>query len=170
MSDAPARFAPTSVDRPAIPAAYGVKRAKDFVEWAHVEERLTADHVYWVVTVGPNGRPHVRPIDGVYLEGALYVGGAPDARWIRDLAGNRNVAVHLASTDDVVIVEGEAEQLTTMDRDLAERLAAASNAQFPGYGQTAQLYVDQGAIVIRPRKVISWSNMLRNATRFRFDR
>jgi general stress protein 26 len=170
VPDAPARSAPTAVDRPAIPAEYGTRKAKEYVPWSHIEDRLTADRVYWIATVGPTGRPHVRPIDGVYLDGALYVGGSPETRWVQDLAANRNVAVHLASVDDIVIVEGEAEQMATMDRDLAERLAAASNAKFPEYGQTPEVYIKRGAIAIRPRKVVSWSDMTRNPTRFRFTR
>ena len=132
MPEAPVKMAVPIVDRPAIPAAYGVGGASEHVPWSHVEDRLTADRVYWIATVGASGRPRVRPIDGVYLDGALYVGGSPETRWIQDLARNPNVAVHLAGVDDVVIVEGEARQLATMDRDLAERLAAASNAKFPG--------------------------------------
>ena len=170
MPDAPARFAPPIVDRPAIPAAYGTGKASEHVPWAHVEERLTADRVYWIATVGPTGRPSVRPIDGVYLDGALYVGGSPETRWIGDLSGNPNVAVHLASVDDVVIVEGEAERLETMDRDLAERLAVASNAKFPDYRQTPEVYMTRGAIAIHLRKVVTWSDITRNPTRFRFAR
>jgi len=168
VPEARAKFAAPTVDRPAIPAAYGAGKASEHVPWAHVEDRLTVDRVYWIVTVGPSGRPRVRPIDGVYLDGALYVGGSPETRWIRDLAGNANVAVHLASVDDVVIVEGEAQRLETMDRDLAERLAAASNAKFPEYRQTAKVYMARGAIAIRPRKVVTWSDITRNPTRFRF--
>ena len=170
MPEAPANVAQPRVDRPAIPAEYGVAKASEHVPWAHVEERLTADRIYWIVTVGPTGRPRVRPIDGVYLDGALYVGGSPETRWIQDLAENPNVAVHLTRVDDVVIVDGEAERLETMDRDLAERLAAASNAKFPEYRQTAQVYMARGAIVIRPRKVVAWSDITRNPTRFRFGR
>ena len=170
MPDAPAKLAVPTVDRPAIPAAYGAGKASEHVSWSHVEERLTADRVYWIVTVGRAGRPRVRPIDGVYLDGALYVGGSPETRWIQDLSANPNVAVHLASVDDVIIVEGEAQRLETMDRDLAERLAAASNAKFPEYRQTPGVYMARGAIVIRPRKVVAWSDITRNPTRFRFAR
>lgn len=170
MPDAPARIVPTEVDRPAIPAEYGVGSAREHVPWAHVEERLSADRVYWVVTVGSAGRPRVRPIDGVYLDGMIFVGGSPKTRWIQDLEGNPNVAIHLASVDDVVIVEGEAEVMRSMDRSLAERVAAASNAKFPEYRQTPEVYVSRGAIVIRPRKVVTWSDITRNPTRFRFDR
>ena len=168
MPDAPANVADPIVDRPRIPAEYGIGGATEHVAWEHVEDRLTTDRIYWVVTVGPTGRPSVRPIDGVYVDRTIFIGGSPETRWVRDLDGNQQVAIHLASPDDVVIVEGEAERLTTMGRDLAERLAAASNAKFPEYRQTAKVYMSRGAIAVRLRKVVAWSDFTRNPTRFRF--
>jgi Pyridoxamine 5'-phosphate oxidase len=97
------------IDRPAIPASYGTSKASEFVDWSHVEERLRADRVYWVATVGRGGRPRVRPIDGVYVDRVIYVGGSPETRWVGELADNPHVSVHLDGVDDVVIVEGEAE-------------------------------------------------------------
>jgi hypothetical protein len=156
------------VERPAIPPEYGVSRATTFVEWSHVEERLANDRAYWIVTVGRTGRPSVRPVDGLYVEGALYVGGSPATRWIRDIGANSEVAVHLDGLDDVIIVEGTVEILAHMDVDLAERLAAASNAKYPEYGVTADLY-RRGAIRIRPRTVVSWTDISKDPTRFRFE-
>ena len=153
------------VDRPAIPAEYGVKRAKEWVEWSHVEERLTADRVYWVVTVGPGSRPRVRPVDGLYVDGRIWIGGSPKARWVQDIAANPSVSVHLGSIDDVVIVEGEAEMLTSVDPETAERLASASAAKF-GYGMKAEDYEKGGAIAVRPRKVVAWTDFMKNPTRF----
>jgi len=161
------RITSPRVDRPAIPAEYGVGGAKEYVEWAHVEERLAADRVYWIATVGPSGRPRVRPVDGVYVDGTLWVGGSPKTRWVQEIAANPHVAVHLASTDDVVIVEGEAEMLTSLDPETAEQVAAASVAKFPEYGTTADTYVKVGAIAVRPRKVIAWTNFAKDPTRFR---
>ena len=157
------------VDRPAIPAEYGVAKATEFVEWSHVEDRLANDRVYWIATVASGGRPRIRPVDGMYLDGTIYVGGSPETRWVREVADNPHVSVHLDGVDDVVIVEGEAEILTGMDDDLAGRVAAASNAKFPEYGMTAATYQKTGAIAIRPRKVITWSDITKNPTRFRFD-
>ena len=156
------------IDRPEIPAEYGTARATEFVAWDHIEDRLTTERVYWVVTVGSAGRPRVRPIDGLYIEGAVYIGGSPETRWVRDLTENPHVAVHLDGLGDVVILEGEAERLATVDAALAESLAAASNAKFPEYRMTAAVYRKQGAIRIRPRKVIAWTDFTRDPTRFRF--
>ena len=156
------------VERPAIPPEYGTSRASEYVDWSHVEDRLTKDRVYWIATVGVDGRPSVRPVDGLYVDGALWVGGSPATRWIRDLATNPHVAVHLDGLDDVIIVEGAVEALKTMDTDLAERLAAASKAKFPEYGVTAAVYRKRGAIAIRPRTVVTWTDITKNPTRFRF--
>ena len=165
----PASVAAPRIDRPAIPASYGTSKASEFVDWSHVEERLRADRVYWVATVGRGGRPRVRPIDGIYFDGVIYVGGSPETRWVAEVADNPHVSVHLDGVDDVVIVEGEAQTMSDMEDDLAERVAAASNAKFPEYRMTAAAYKSSGAIAIRPRKVITWSDITKNPTRFRFD-
>ena len=156
------------VDRPEIPAEYGTSKATEHVAWAHVEERLTTDRVYWVATVGQGGRPRVRPIDALYLDGVIYVGGSHATRWVREVAANPNVSVHLDGLDEVVIVEGEAEVMRAVENELAERLAAASNAKFPEYRMTPAFYRDNGAIAIRPRKAIAWTDIAKDPTRFRF--
>lgn len=168
MSKSSARPAPR-IDRPEIPLDYGMSKATQHVEWSRVEERLTRERVVWLATVGPSGRPRVRPIDAVYLEGAIYVGGSPATRWVQEVGLNPHVSVHLDDVNDVLIVEGDADVLTTMDPALAERLAAASNAKFPEYGMKAGYYVSHGAIAIRLRKVIAWTDITKDPTRFRFD-
>jgi nitroimidazol reductase NimA-like FMN-containing flavoprotein (pyridoxamine 5'-phosphate oxidase superfamily) len=157
------------IDRPEIPAEYGVTKATRFVEWSHVEDRFTRDRVYWLATVGRDGRPRIRPVDGLYVDGVLYVGGSPETRWVRDVSLNRHVAVHLDGLDDVVMVEGEVEVLSGIGDELAERLASASNAKFPEYRMTPAVYKSHGAIAIRPRKVIAWTDITSDPTRFRFD-
>jgi general stress protein 26 len=157
------------VDRPAIPAEYGITKARRHVEWGHVEDRLAADRVYWIATVSRQGRPRMLPIDGLYLDGVIWVGGSHQTGWVRDLADNPHVAIHLDGVDDVVIVHGEAEMLVSVDEETAERLAAASRAKFPEYGMQAAFYAKNGAIAIRPRKVISWTDISADPTRFTFD-
>jgi len=157
------------IDRPAIPAEYGITKATEFVAWSRVEERLMVDRLYWVVTVGPSGHPRVRPIDGLYVDGSIYIGGSPKTRWVRELQENPHVAIHLDGTDEVLIVEGDAEVLSDIGDDLATTLAAASNAKFPEYRMKPEFYQTRGAIAIRPRKVIAWTDITRDPTRFRFE-
>jgi len=156
------------VDRPAIPAEYGASKATEFVDWSHIEERLASDRVYWIATAGPDGRPSVRPIDGLFLDGVIYVGGSPETRWVRELAANPHCAIHLDGIGDVIIVEGEAEVVAGMGDELAMRLAAASNAKFPEYRMKADFYKQNGAIAVRLRSVVTWTDISKDPTRFRF--
>jgi len=162
-------MAKPQIDRPAIPAEYGASKASEFVDWSHVEDRLVGDRVYWIATVGRGGRPRVRPVDGVYVDGVIYVGGSGETRWVREAGANRHVSLHLDGVDDVIIVEGEADVLKRVAEDLAERLAVASNAKYPEYEMTPAFYKSNGAIAIRLRKVITWTDITKNPTRFRFD-
>jgi hypothetical protein len=157
------------VDRPRIPASYGISTSStDYVDWQHIEERLTQDRVYWIATSGPGGRARIRPVDGLYVDGVIFVGGSPETRWVQDIAANAHVSVHLDGVEDVVIVEGDAEIMAGASPDLAERLAAASRAKFPEYGMTPDSYTGPGTIAIHPRKVVAWTDFGNNPTRFRF--
>jgi hypothetical protein len=153
--------------RPSIPREYGRPKGKSFVEWSHVEERLAKDRVYWIAGVTEEGRPHVRPVDGLYVDGLLWVGGSPKTRWVQVVTNHAPVTVHLDGVDDMVLVEGDAQVMTDLDADLCGRLAAESNAKF-GYGMSPDDYRN-GAIAIRPRKVIAWTNFMADPTRFTFD-
>ncbi len=99
------RAMPPTADRPAIPREYGSSTSSEgLLEWELIERRLTDARMYWIATSGPSGRPRVRPVDGIYLDGTIWVGGSPETRWIRDLKANAQVSVHLDGPD-VVIVE-----------------------------------------------------------------
>ncbi|MBA2719814.1 MAG: pyridoxamine 5'-phosphate oxidase family protein [Chloroflexi bacterium] len=155
-------------DRPIMPAEYGIPATVDgILPWIHVERRLTEAMVYWIATSGPGGRPRVRPLDGLFLDRILYVGGSPATRWARDLETNQQVAVHLDGLD-VVILEGTAELLESgVEPDLAVRLAAMSNDKYPQYGMTAESYRGPGPFAIRPSLVFAWTQFPADVTRFR---
>jgi hypothetical protein len=158
------------IDRPRIPREYGVPRSRSgLLGWDHVDRRLREATVYWVATSGPDGRPRVRPVDGIWLDGVLYVGGSPETRWVQDLLANGQVAVHLDGSSDVVILEGTAAQPAAIEEGLAERLAEASNAKYPQYGVTAADYLGgMRPFVIRVQKAVAWTSFPRDVTRFTF--
>ena len=156
-------------DRPRMPREYGVpKSTKGLMDWSVVERRLGDARVYWVATCGPDGQPRVRPLDGVWMDGALYVGGSPETRWVRDLRANPRASVHLDDGSDVAILEGTVEFPDGLAGDDAGRLASASNAKY-GYGMTEESYLGPGVIVIRPRMAFAWKAFPRDMTRFRFE-
>jgi nitroimidazol reductase NimA-like FMN-containing flavoprotein (pyridoxamine 5'-phosphate oxidase superfamily) len=154
--------------RPFIPdAAYGVPtHARGLLPWSHVVERLTQAMCYWVSTVSADGRPHATPVDGLWLDDALYFGGSPQTRRSRNLASNPAVCVHLESGSDVVIVHGDALLLRNPDRPLTVRLSEASARKY-GYGPKPEDYDTATVFVLRPRTAFAWKQFPRDATRWR---
>jgi nitroimidazol reductase NimA-like FMN-containing flavoprotein (pyridoxamine 5'-phosphate oxidase superfamily) len=157
------------IDRPRFPAGYGVpKSAKGLLAWDHVEQRLADAKVYWIATVANGEWPRVRPVDGLYIDGAVYVGGSPETRWVQDIQANPNVSLHLDGGYDVVILEGVIGE-ERPDAELARRLAAASNAKYPEYGMKPSDYEGPGVRAVRPRRAFAWKAFPKDATRFRFE-
>jgi nitroimidazol reductase NimA-like FMN-containing flavoprotein (pyridoxamine 5'-phosphate oxidase superfamily) len=148
---------------------YGIpKDEKGLLPWSHVSERMDQAMVYWICTVDPDGRPHATPVDGVWMDDALYFGGYADTRRNRNLAHNPAVCVHLESASDVIILQGDAYELRTPERSLAVRLSEASNKKY-GYGAKPEDYNRGGTFVFRPNKAFAWNQFPKDATRWRFS-
>src|SRR5262245_4059907 len=145
-----------TASRPDMPG-YGVpKDKKGLLPWSHVVERMKEAKHYWVSTVSPEGRPHATPVDGVWLDDHLYFGGSPQTRRHRNLQKNPAVCIHLESAVDVVIVHGEAHELSSVDLDLAQRLSEASTLKY-GYGPKPEDYQTmKGVFVFRTNWALGW--------------
>ena len=156
------------VRRPYIPG-YGVpKDKKGLLPWTHVTERMAKAMHYWICTVGPDGRPHATPVDGLWHEDRLYFGGSPKTRRNRNLAANPAVCVHLENGLDVVILHGEAHELRAPERSLTTRLSEASQKKY-GYGPSPEEYENAaGVYVFRPRVGFAWKQFPKDATRWQF--
>lgn len=147
--------------RPHIPG-YGIPtHIEGTLPWSHVEERMAKARNYWVGTVGAEGRPHVVPTWGVWVEGTLYFGGGPDTRWSRNLAANPHVAVHLESGEDVVILEGTVERIVDPAQPFVTQIDDAYEAKY-------QMRHGVPFWVLRPQVAFAWSQFPTNATRWRF--
>lgn len=121
---------------------------------------------YWLATARADGRPHVTPVWGAWVEGALYLDGHPATHWMRNLAANPALSVHLESGDDVVILEGVAEDVVT-DAALGARIVAAWDAK---YGRLHPDPAERGIVRVRSRSVRAWSTAsLEDGTRWQFD-
>ena len=75
--------------------------------FAWVEERMAASRNYWVATTRHDGRPHVIPVWGLWLDGAFFFSTDPDSLKGRNIARDPRVVVHLESGDEVVVMEGD---------------------------------------------------------------
>ena len=159
------------VSRPYIADGYGIpKHMKGVLPWSWVEERLIEAPTYWVATVLPTGRPHVTPIWGVWVDGAFWMEGGPNTRRFRNLAQNPAAVVTVERGNDAVILEGDADLVTELDDELAERLLAAYRKYVPTHGYEAERSNwDMGIWRVRPAKVLAWSDFPADTTRWKFD-
>jgi Pyridoxamine 5'-phosphate oxidase len=161
---------PTSVRSVRFPAAYGTPGGPDsLLPWTYVEARLRAASNYWITTVGPDARPHARPVDGVWVDGALCFGGSPETRWVRNLIANPSISVHLSSEAEAIILEGTAEYVTAPSHPLAAPSAAASKEKYPQYFSGSEPPV-RPFWALRPTTAFAWTlaGFPRGATRWRF--
>jgi nitroimidazol reductase NimA-like FMN-containing flavoprotein (pyridoxamine 5'-phosphate oxidase superfamily) len=154
------------VDKPEIPAEYG--NPKERLDWSVVEGLLEAATIYWIASTRPDGRPHVIPRDGTWLDGGLYYGGSPQTVHYRNITQNPEIVVHIGDGQEAVIVEGKVE-IEKPSEEEANRLADASFAKYPHYGRMDPSIYMGGVSVLRPRRVIAWTSFTENATRFRFE-
>ena len=92
--------------RPDVPEGYGVKDEGPFLQWADVEDWLVEATEYWMATTRPDGRPHVVPRWGVWLDDRFWYDGSPMTRHARNIASNPACALHLESGTTVTIIEG----------------------------------------------------------------
>ena len=146
-----------------LPPEYGAPSKK--LAWAEVQERLAAAAHVWLATVRPDGRPHTVPVDGLWLDGGYWFGGSSETVKHRNLLLDGRATVHLGDGDAAFIVEGIAE-LVRPDGPTVEALIRASKQKY-GYAPPADAYAG-GVWRLRPSKVMAWTSLPVDATRFRF--
>lgn len=129
--------------------------------WATVRARLEQARNYWVVTAGPDGRPHARPYWGHWLDGAMYFQLQAATRTRRNLAANPRATVHLESGEDVVVLEGAVEELgapsavdPTLVARVLERMASKYGVR-PTAAEVARLAVV--AFRFHPETAFTWT-------------
>ena len=154
-------------DRPQMPEAYGIgadgSSAGELLPWSKVEEWLLVSRNYWVCTTRSDGRPHAKPVWGIWMEGMVVFSTAPASVTGRNLRRDPRLAIHLESGDEVAILEGEVGRLAD---DLLERYADAYEAKYdyrpPPTGEPPW--------ALGPEKVLSWieADFPSTATRWTF--
>ncbi|MGH2729917.1 MAG: pyridoxamine 5'-phosphate oxidase family protein [Actinomycetota bacterium] len=148
-------------DRPHVPG-YGIPEATSgTLPWSHVAQRLERSRNYWVGTAGPDGRPHVVPVWGVWVDETLHFGGGPDTLWSRNLAANPHVAVHLESGDEVVVIEGHVDRIIDPSDPMLRRVDDAYEAKY-------DMRHGPPVWVLRPRIAFAWTSFPTDASRYRF--
>jgi general stress protein 26 len=100
--------------------------------WEATERALRDAELYWITTVRHDGRPHVTPLIGVWLDGAMHFTTGLGEQKARNLEHNANVALTTGANAWAagldVVVEGAATRVT--DGDALGRLAAAIEEKY----------------------------------------
>lgn len=125
-------------------------------------------HDSWLSTVRVDGRPHVVPLDGVWLDDVWYYGGSERSVHRRTALAHPAATMHLPDPWRVVIVEGEV-RLTHPTSSLASRLAEASNTKYADYGMHNDASSYAEVLALHPRRVLAWLSFPTDATRFEFS-
>lgn len=150
--------------------------AKQPTEWPAAAEALVAAELYWLTTVRADGRPHVTPLVGVWVDDTFVFCTGPGEQKARNLAAGAAVVVTTGTNTwnaglDVV-VEGSAVRVTGR-----EKLTALADAYRAKYGDDWDFDCDdevfdpsgESAIVVQvtPAKVLAFAKAPHGQTRFR---
>jgi hypothetical protein len=158
-----------------MPEGYGTPETLEcLIEWADVERRLVEAVSFWVATTCPDGRPHVVPRWGVWVDRRFFYDGSPDTVHARNLRHDPRCVLHLEDGNEVVILEGQSVYGESPEPDLAGRLSDAFGAKYGGRGYhpspDAWDGPDAGGLLVfTPRKAMAWFDFPNDVTRFRFE-
>lgn len=97
------------------------------IPWSEGLAMLSSASTYWFATVRDR-RPHVRPVFGVWVDGAFCTTSNPTKQKGRNLAANPNCAFTVSVDAIDFVVEGTAAAVT--DPDQVERVFAAYRAKY----------------------------------------
>ena len=149
--------------------------ATEPTEWAPIHEALTAAELYWLSTVRADGRPHVTPLVGLWIDDSFVFCTGPAEQKARNLDHAPAVAVTTGVNtwrDGVdVVVEGVAERVRgrAVLRKLADgyRDKYGSDWDFPC---DAEVFDPDGMAAqvfrVRPAKVLAFAKAPHGQTRF----
>lgn len=154
-----------------FPSEYGqtTETTAEVLPWDEVAARIAASPNYWLASTTDDGRPHLRPVDGVFVEGTLAFGGSPETRWVRHLQSRPAISVSLPDDDHAVILEGDAALVTDPDLPLSAAVDAANVQKYPQYFGDGE-HAFHPFWTLRPQRVYAWSltGFPARATRFDF--
>lgn len=157
-----------------MPDGYGIPESDDGVlEWSAVQDRLKESNHYWMATTRPDGRPHVVPRWGVWLEGQFWYDGAPDTIHVRNLNADSRCVLHLEDGRQAVIIEGTSVAAAPPGLEFGGRLSAEISSKYGtlGYSPEPNSWEgpDSGGLrVFNPVKAMAWFDFPKDVTRFRF--
>jgi len=150
--------------RPHMPG-YGInEKSKDLLSWKWAEGVLSKTKNYFLATVRSDGRPHVMPIWGVWMDLGFCFSTGKNSVKARNLEANPNCVLCPGGAEKAIIVEGVAEKL--VDKRM---LAKFAKAYFTKYKWDVS-EMNEPVFLVRPRTVFGQieKTFTQTATRWMF--
>lgn len=97
-------------------------------EWMQGRDALARGRTYWMTTLHPDGRPHVRPHFAVLLDDTLYFSSSPTSRKGKNLMRDGRCSIAIAHGELDLVVEGDAERVT--DDATLQRVSEAYRVKY----------------------------------------
>lgn len=161
-------------DRPGMPEGYGVPESTDgLLDWSTIDERLLDSLHYWMATTRPDGRPHVVPRWGAWIDGHLYYDGSPETVHAVNARANPACTLHIGDGKDAITIDGRTAASEPVDDELGSAVAAEIGRKYGdlGYAPEPDSWAGAdagGLMVFTPRKALAWFDFPNDLTRFRF--
>ena len=119
-------------------------------DWAMARQSLSEGRWYWLTTMRPDGRPHVRPILAVWLDDKLHFVSGKSTRKGKNLASSSHCVISVATDDAHLVVEGEAAKVHDEARLQQVADVYASKYDWPVTVRDEAFYADYGAPTAGP--------------------
>src|SRR5260370_42621830 len=92
--------------RPKFPEKWHVPNdPKMWITWAHANNKLAGEKVYWISTASRLGRPHAAPVWGIWQRNEFYFETDQSSVNGRNLSRNQNIVVHVQDRNDTESLE-----------------------------------------------------------------
>lgn len=111
----------------------GAENGKGLLPWAWVARKMNRCRTFWLATIRAalptgEGRPHVMPVWGVWLDDAFFFSTGHKSRKCQNLSANPACTIANDNGAEAVIVEGFAEEVK--DAAVLDRVAAVYTKKY----------------------------------------
>jgi len=142
----------------------GAENGKGLLPWAWVARKMNRCHTFWLATIhAVQGRPHVMPVWGVWLDDAFFFSTGHKSRKCQNLSANPACTISNDNGEEAVIVEGSAEEVKVTA--VLERFAAAYVKKYKMDPRS----MGEPIFIVHPRTVFGFieKSFPKSATRWR---
>jgi len=165
MAERTQRRRKPTAGRPHMPG-YGIDEEdrKGLLTWSWAASRLSKTQNYFLATTRSDGRPHVMPLWGIWMNDSFYFSTGGKSVKAQNLAANPNCVLCPGGADEAVILEGKATRVR--DKKILKKFATVYLKKY----KFDPSEMNEPVFSIRPRTVFGQieKTFVKTATRWSF--